>query len=156
MVKQRSVWNNLKILWCDDEFESKCLDLKRTLVALSGKHWEVAHFKVCVWTHSRCGTPVSWGCVVLGRRLGTEEKLFMGTGGLGDLCFILPWPCNVHSCFLDGYHFYYTWWSFYYTFVWIASVIYSYSLLPESYSEFPLILVANHYGQYNTSIYFMV
>ena len=110
-VKQRSVFETIS------KYCSVMMNLKASASDSAARvgcfEWETIERwltlkSVCEHTHAvACLSP--WGCAVLGRRLGTEEKPFMGTGALGDLCYILPWPCNVHSFFLDGDHFYYTW-----------------------------------------------
>lgn len=65
--------------------KASVLDSERPLVALSGKQLRGGSLQsLCVNLHSRCGTPVSLRLCCVGKeRLGTEEKPFMGTGGLG-------------------------------------------------------------------------
>ena len=76
----------------------------------------------------------------------------MGTGALGDLYFILLWPCNVHSFlpFLMAIIFTKFGDSLYYTFC--LNWLYNLQLQFAAKVIFPLLLVANHYGQYNTPI----
>ena len=110
MVKQRSVFETIS------KYCSVMMNLKASASDSAARvgcfEWETVERRLTlksVCEHAHAVARLSpWGCAVLGRRLGTEEKPFMGAGALGDLCFVLPWPCSVHSFFLDGDHFYYS------------------------------------------------
>lgn len=89
MVKQRSVFEtiskycsvmmNLKASVSDSEAHVGCFEWETIERWLTSK-------SVC--EHTQAVARLSpWGCAVLGRKLGMEEKPFMGTGGLGDLFY---------------------------------------------------------------------